>query len=102
MSRQFVTRLQSDQHLWLGLCCYMIAMQVLQAVVERVQDFEEKVRSKAIGAICEAAVAHPEVCSTCAWYYRQHQKIKSPAPSGPNAWGPEVAMRGIAMASQTM
>lgn len=41
----------------------MLATQVLEAVVERVQDFEEKVRSKAIGAICEAAVSHPEVYS---------------------------------------
>lgn len=40
-------------------------MQVLQAVVARVQDFEEKVRSKAIGAICEAAIAHPEVSHSC-------------------------------------
>ena len=32
--------------------------------MERLQDFEDKVRSRAIIAICEAAIAHPEVTST--------------------------------------
>lgn len=36
-------------------------LQVLEAVLERLQDFEDKVRSRAIIAICEAAIAFPEV-----------------------------------------
>ncbi len=36
-------------------------VQVLEAVLERLQDFEDKVRSRAIIAICEAAMAFPEV-----------------------------------------
>ena len=35
--------------------------QVLETVMERLQDFEDKVRSRAIVAICEAAIANPEV-----------------------------------------
>ena len=38
-------------------------LQALQDVIERVQDFEDKVRSRAIAVICEAAIAHPEVSS---------------------------------------
>ena len=33
--------------------------------MERLQDFEDKVRSRAIATICEAAIAHPEVGSMC-------------------------------------
>ena len=36
---------------------------MLEAVLERLQDFEDKVRSRAIATICEAAIAHPEVGS---------------------------------------
>lgn len=38
-----------------------VCLQVLEAVLERLQDFEDKVRSRAIATICEAAIAHPEV-----------------------------------------
>ena len=38
-----------------------LVVQVLEAVLERLQDFEDKVRSRAIIAICEAAMASPEV-----------------------------------------
>ena len=34
---------------------------MLEAVLERLQDFEDKVRSRAIIAICEAATTFPEV-----------------------------------------
>lgn len=40
-------------------------LQVLEAVLERLQDFEDKVRSRAIATICEAAIAHPEVSLLC-------------------------------------
>ena len=65
-----------SQSIHLTIC----VVQILQAVVERVQDFEDKVRSRAIGAICEAAIAHPEViltylaynvCSVCSAVYLQ-------------------------------
>jgi len=36
-------------------------MQVLNAVVERLMDFDEKVRSSAIAAICDAAVKNLQV-----------------------------------------
>ncbi len=39
----------------------MVCVQVLEAVLERLQDFEDKVRSRSITAICEAAMASPEV-----------------------------------------
>lgn len=39
----------------------LVVLQVLEAVLERLQDFEDKVRSRAIIAICEAAMAFPEV-----------------------------------------
>ena len=41
--------------------CMHLVVQVLEAVLERLQDFEDKVRSHAIIAICEAAMASPEV-----------------------------------------
>jgi len=36
-------------------------MQMLNAVVERLMDFDEKVRSSAIAAICDAAVKNLQV-----------------------------------------
>ena len=52
------------QHPWTGAVCEVLpwlCLQVLEAVLERLQDFEDKVRSRAIIAICEAAIAFPEV-----------------------------------------
>ena len=40
---------------------FSILMQVLNAVVERLMDFDEKVRSSAIAAICDAAVKNLQV-----------------------------------------
>ena len=43
----------------------LLFLKVLEAVLERLQDFEDKVRSRAIAAICEAAITHPEVRCMC-------------------------------------
>ena len=45
----------------MSIQCMHFVVQVLEAVLERLQDFEDKVRSHAIIAICEAAMASPEV-----------------------------------------
>lgn len=39
-------------------------LQVLEAMVERLMDFEEKVRSSAMAALCEAATKDLQVLNT--------------------------------------
>lgn len=43
--------------------------QVLDALVERLKDPEERVRASAVAAICDAAVADLQACSApgCTW-----------------------------------
>ena len=41
------------------------SQQVLEAVVERLMDFEEKVRSSAVAALCEAATKSLQVLKNC-------------------------------------
>ncbi len=43
----------------------MLPQQVLEAVVERLMDFEEKVRSRAVAALCEAATKDLQVLKCC-------------------------------------
>jgi len=50
-------------------------LQVLEAVLERLQDFEDKVRSRAIIAICEAAMAFPEVSPSFFTFYSLYKYI---------------------------
>ena len=45
-------------------------MQVLNAVTERLMDFDEKVRSAAIAAICDAAVRNLQV-EASSWNHLQ-------------------------------
>ena len=40
-------------------------MQVLTAITERLMDVDEKVRSSAIAAICDAAVKNLQVWASC-------------------------------------
>ena len=42
-------------------------LQVLDALVDRLKDPEEKVRASAVAAICEAATADLQACWTSTW-----------------------------------
>ena len=42
-------------------------LQVLDALVDRLKDPEEKVRASAVAAICEAATADLQACWTLTW-----------------------------------